>query len=41
VWENIDRRIITICSQLVTETVAELGEGLYQGRNRNWMRRDK
>ena len=41
VWENIDRRIVTICSQLVTETVAELGEGLYQGRNRNWMRRDK
>ncbi len=41
VWENIDRRIITICSQLVTETVAELGEGLYQGRNRNWMRREK
>ena len=41
VWENIDRRIVTLCSQLVTETVAELGEGLYQGRNRNWMRRDK
>lgn len=41
VWENIDRRIVTICSQLVTETVAELGEGLYQGRNRNWMRRDR
>ena len=41
VWENIDRRIVTICSQLVTETVAELGEGLYQGRNRNWMKREK
>ena len=37
VWENIDRRILTICSQLVTETVAELGEGLYQGRNRRWL----
>ena len=38
VWENIDRRILTICSQLVTETVAELGEGLYQGRNRRWLK---
>ena len=37
VWENIDRRILTICSQLVTETVAELGDGLYQGRNRRWL----
>ena len=37
VWEHIDRRILTICSQLVTETVAELGEGLYQGRNRRWL----
>lgn len=37
VWENIDRRILTISSQLVTETVAELGDGLYQGRNRRWL----
>lgn len=41
VWENIDRRILTICSQLVTETVAELGEGLYQGRNRRWLQPQK
>lgn len=39
VWENIDRRILTICSQLATETVAELGEGLYQGRNRRWLQK--
>lgn len=38
VWENIDRRILTICSQLLTETVAELGEGLYQGRDRRWIK---
>ena len=39
VWENIDRRILTICSQLVTETVSELGDGLYQGRNRMWLQK--
>ena len=41
VWENIDRRILTISSQLVTETVAELGDGLYQGRNRRWLQPQK
>ena len=40
-WENIDRRILTICSQLATETVAELGDGLYQGRNRRWLENGK
>lgn len=39
IWENIDRRIITICSQLAMESVAELGEGLYQGRDRRWLQR--
>ena len=33
IWENIDRRILTITAQLVAETVAELGEGLYMGRS--------
>ena len=33
VWENIDRRILTISSQLIAETVMELGEGIYQGRS--------
>ena len=33
IWENIDRRILKIAGQLVTETVCELGEGLYQGRS--------
>ena len=32
-WENIDRRILTISAQILSETVAELGEGLYQGRS--------
>ena len=32
-WENIDRRILVNVSQLVAETVAQLGEGLYQGRS--------
>ena len=32
-WENIDRRILGITAQLVAETVAELGEGLYMGRS--------
>ena len=41
VWENIDRRILTTSSQLVTETVAELGDGLYQGRNRRWLQPQK
>lgn len=40
-WENMDRRILTICSQLLTETVAEIGEGLYQGRDRRWMKKDR
>ena len=34
IWENIDRRILTHSAQLMAETVAELGEGLYQGRTR-------
>lgn len=33
IWETIDRRIITKATQIMTETVAELGEGLYQGRS--------
>lgn len=33
IWENIDRRILGITAQLVAETVAELGEGLYMGRS--------
>lgn len=32
IWENIDRRILTLASQLATETVSELAEGLYMGR---------
>ena len=33
IWENIDRRIMTKATQLMAEAVAELGEGLYQGRS--------
>lgn len=33
IWENIDRRILGITTTLVVETVAEIGEGLYQGRS--------
>ena len=33
IWENIDRRILGQAAQLTVETVAELGEGLYQGRS--------
>lgn len=33
IWENIDRRILLQATRLMTETVAELGEGLYQGRS--------
>ena len=33
IWENLDRRIMTLAGQLAAETVAELGEGLYQGRS--------
>ena len=33
IWENIDRRILGIATTLVVETVAETGEGLYQGRS--------
>ena len=33
IWENIDRRILYQAARLMTETVAELGEGLYQGRS--------
>jgi len=33
IWENIDRRILTISTQLVAETVAQLAEGLYVGRS--------
>lgn len=33
IWENIDRRILGITAQLVAETVADLGEGLYMGRS--------
>lgn len=33
IWENVDRRVMTMAAQLMAETVAELGEGLYMGRN--------
>ena len=33
IWENIDRRVMTMATQLMAETVAELGEGLYMGRS--------
>lgn len=33
IWENIDRRILHQATRLMAETVAELGEGLYQGRS--------
>ena len=33
IWENIDRRILGIATTLMVETVAEIGEGLYQGRS--------
>ena len=32
-WENIDRRILTLATQLTSDLVAQLGEGLYQGRS--------
>ena len=33
IWENIDRRILTMTAQLLVEATCELGEGLYQGRS--------
>ena len=33
IWENIDTRILGIATTLLVETVAEIGEGLYQGRS--------
>ena len=33
IWENIDRRILLQAATLMVETVAEIGEGLYQGRS--------
>ena len=33
IWENIDRRILGHATCLLAETVAELGEGIYQGRS--------
>ena len=33
IWETIDRRILTQAAQLLAATVAELGDGLYQGRS--------
>ena len=32
IWENIDRRIITLATQLTSDLAAQLGEGIYQGR---------
>lgn len=32
-WENIDRRILTLATQLTSDLVSQLGEGLYQGRS--------
>ncbi|MBR6843755.1 MAG: M28 family peptidase [Bacteroidales bacterium] len=32
-WENIDRRILLTTTTLLTETITQLGEGLYQGRS--------
>lgn len=33
IWENIDRRILTLAAQLTSDLVSQLGEGLYQGRS--------
>lgn len=33
IWENINTRILSIATTLIVETVAEIGEGLYQGRS--------
>ncbi len=33
IWENIDTRILGIATTLMVETIAEIGEGLYQGRS--------
>ncbi|MBR1798533.1 MAG: M28 family peptidase [Bacteroidales bacterium] len=33
IWENVDVRIMGEAARLVAEVVAELGEGLYQGRS--------
>ncbi len=33
IWENIDRRILTLASQLTSDLVCQIGEGLYQGRS--------
>lgn len=33
IWENVDRRVLTMATQLMAETTAQLGEGLYMGRN--------
>ena len=33
IWENIDRRILTLASQLTSDIICQLGEGLYQGRS--------
>lgn len=33
IWENIDRRILTLASQLTADVVCQVGEGLYQGRS--------
>ena len=33
IWENVDRRVMTMATQLMAETVAQLGEGLYMGRS--------
>lgn len=32
-WENVDRAILHRAAQLAVETVAEVGEGIYQGRS--------
>ena len=33
IWENIDRRILTMATQLTSDLVCQIGEGLYQGRS--------
>lgn len=33
IWENIDRRILTLATQLTSDLVSQIGEGLYQGRS--------
>lgn len=33
IWENIDRRILTLAAQLTSDLVCQIGEGLYQGRS--------